>query len=183
MSNALATLVAQTQIAAKNEKAAAKPVKAANKGTAAKPRTTRKADAAKPVTDKKAANKAVAQTVAKFASDCKFQIMAGRRPTSGVSLHSYTQAWMDLTGMASGKAVPREIVAALASSAAVSYHKAQGNWADGKGGIALTAKGQNFFAARGKDSAMIDMFKAVMQTGKLADHKMYANHKDYVKAL
>lgn len=136
---------AQVTIAKKT----AKP--AAAKKAVAKPRTVRKAKAVAPV-------KAVA-----------FHIEDYARPKAGAPLFAFTAAWLTLTGMASGKPAIRADLVKIAGETAVTYHTKNGNFEKTDKGLAITAKGRAFFAARTVDPQLLEAYETVMTTGQDGD--------------
>lgn len=129
----------------------AKTAKAAAKTSPAKkaaPRTVRKAKVTAPV-------RAVA-----------FHIEDYARPKAGASLMAFTAAWMNLTGMIDGTPVVRADMVKIAGETAVTYHTKNGNFEKTDKGLAITAKGRAFFAAREIDPQLLAAYETVLMTGQ-----------------
>ena len=91
------------------------------------------------------------------------------RPSAGSALASYTAAWLTLSGMATGHAVPGAIVRQVAGDTAFAYHTKQGNFERTDEGVKLTDKGILHFLSRTKiqpDPEMVKAYEEVLSTGK-----------------
>ena len=96
-------------------------------------------------------------------------ITGAARPAAGSQLASYTAAWLSLSGMIDGKAVPAEVVRAVAGPTAFGYHTRNGNFERTDKGVILTAKGEAHFATRPKiqvDPEMLKAYEEILSTGK-----------------
>lgn len=119
--------------------------------------------ATKPASAKSTASKAKP----KAATGVNFSLMAGVRPTSGANLYAHTQAVLELTGMNKGKGASKSLLAMVMGETAVRYNMKEGKFeTNAKGDVVLTAGGAAQFAARNVDPANVELFKALLSTGK-----------------
>ncbi len=134
-------------------------VKAANKSAAVKaaPKAASKAKA-------KAAPVKVTRKVA-----VPFAVGQSCRPVAGAKLIAYTAAWMTVTGFIKGTALARADLVKIAGERAIAYHTLAGNFASGKDGLKLTAKGSSAFTSRTPDPQLVEAFTSVLKTGKPSD--------------
>lgn len=154
--------------------------------TIAKP--AKKTAAAKPAAAKKAPSKS--KTASKGAratvrTSAKITHAVGQscRPVAGAHLFAYTAAWLSLTGMDKGAAIPRAELVKIAGERAAAYHLKAGNLKAGKDGISVTAKGAAAFSARTVDPQIVDAYKGVLTTGKPSDvARVKAEHIVSLKA-
>lgn len=91
----------------------------------------------------------------------------GSRPSAGGMLFAYTEAWLELSGLKAGGAIPCAMVKAIAGNTALTYHKNNQNLELSSAGVTLTPKGKAFFAARIVETKHVEGFSAVMTTGKI----------------
>lgn len=136
------------------------------------------ARAAKPAAKKAAP--AVKRTVRKAPAKpaIKFLVADFARPTQGHALAGFTAAWMTLTGILKGAAVPRATLVRIAGETAINYHTRNGNFEKTEQGLKLSAKGVEFFAARGDQAPEIRAgFETIMTTGKLDERAPVKNAK------
>lgn len=101
-------------------------------------------------------------------------IKNGFRPSAGAALYAHTQAFLELSGMAEGKAVPRATVSKAIGDTATKYHVAQCNMEATPEGLTLTERGQVLFSTRSINPEMLKAFKGILTTGK-ADGTLIKN--------
>lgn len=73
---------------------------------------------------------------------------SGGRPTSGLPLFRFTEAWLMRNGLYAGREMLKADAVKIAGRSAISYHLREGNFVELNGRIALTAKGHAHFAKR-----------------------------------
>ncbi len=105
-------------------------------------------------------------------------VFDGARPHGGTELASYTVAWLALSGMDDGRAIPAEQVKKIAGKRAFSYHTGNGNWERTDSGVVLTEQGFMHFGniANGSginrnirpDPEMVKAYTETMQSGKVS---------------
>lgn len=147
------------------------------KTAAAKTVATRKASAkpaAKPATKTvaKAAPKAAAKakTAPKAKAPAIKVIIADyARPAAGNRLAAFTQAWLDLSGLAAGSAVQRATIVKVAGPRAVQYHTGNGNIESTPDGLKLTQKGYAAFSSRSVDPELLKAYTEALSEGKQSD--------------
>lgn len=157
----------QKQITKSTKAATAKPAAKATKPAAKK--APAKA-AAKGRTVRKAAPK---QTI-------NFIIEDFARPKAGQLLTSFTAAWLDMTGLNAGMAVPRTALIKIAGETAIAYHVKNGNFTKTENGLALSEKGQMAFASRDVDPQLQAAFVDVFTNGHVNDVANVKNAKAIV---
>ena len=139
-------------------------------------------DTSKPAAVKPAAIKAAPKAVTKAASKGKaapvkvarklgisHAVGQSCRPVAGSKLAAYTAAWMASTGFAKGASIARADLVKIAGERAIAYHTGAGNFASGKDGFKLTAKGNAVFSARSPDEQLVAAYTSVLKTGKPSD--------------
>lgn len=100
----------------------------------------------------------------------KYCIVDYARPKAGHALFAHTAAFLRLSGMDAGQAYPIAKAREVVGATAVKYHSSKGNFEPTAKGLALTAKGKAFFAARGEVSPeLLAAFTEVLTTGKPND--------------
>jgi hypothetical protein len=127
------------------------------------------------ITKVKPVPKAVAKTVIKHAhkpaagaEKLTHFIQDFARPKHGAALFAHTQVFLDLSGIAGGKAYPRSKAAQVIGSTAVKYHLSNTNLEATSEGLKLTDKGYMFFSARPTvDPELVKAFTDVLTTGHL----------------
>lgn len=123
-----------------------------------------KKNAAKPAT------KASAKATAKAAPQgIKYAVSDFARPQAGRALAAHTAAFLGLSGMATGDAVPRAFASKVIGARAVQYHTGNGNFEATPDGLKLTEKGEIFFMSRAIDPELLAAYESVMQSGAVND--------------
>ncbi len=148
--------------------------------TAAK--TNVKAAPKKPVT--KAATKPrvmrAAKTKVPAGAPAAYTLEDFARPQAGRNLFAFTQAWLEMTGLVIGTAIPKDVLQKVCGDTAVPYHIKKGNIEMTASGLILTEKGKLFFGERTAkneyDQSTVDVFKGIMQTGKADGVFVKAQH-------
>ena len=113
--------------------------------------------------------------VKKASSAVRFMLVAAARPGSGRALASYTAAWLALSGMDDGKAVPAKMVRALAGDTAYGYHTRAGNFEATADGVRLTESGEFHFSNLSTnrniraEPELVKAYADVLSTGKAND--------------
>lgn len=97
----------------------------------------------------KARTGAKPKAVKSSAGAIRFTIVQAARPGSGELLASYTAAWLSLSGMADGAAIPSKVVRAIAGDTAYAYHTRNGNFERTPEGVKLTDAGLMHFIGGG----------------------------------
>jgi hypothetical protein len=75
-------------------------------------------------------------------------VSSTERPTSGLALSRYTDAWIGRNGLYEGHEMSKAEAVAVAGRTAISYHLREGNFIEREGTIGLTAKGKSHFSKR-----------------------------------
>lgn len=120
----------------------------------------------------KAAPKTVAKPIHKHAAPAKLThfIQDFARPKHGNALFAHTQVFLDLSGIAGGKAYPRSKAVQVIGGTAVKYHIANTNFEATAEGIKMTDKGYMFFSSRPTvDPELVVAFTDVLGHGHLND--------------
>lgn len=89
-----------------------------------------------------------AQQVSLQAASTTPQQPAVDRPTSGYALFRFTEEWITRNGLYEGRDMSKGDAIKIAGRTAISYHLREGNFSEGSGRIALTAKGIAHFVIR-----------------------------------
>lgn len=155
------------QIAASNAAKAAS-AKAAAKAPAKKAAGPAKKNPAKAATapaKAPAKGKAKGKAAAQPQTGIKFAIADFARPAAGRALAAHTAAFLGLSGMGAGAAIPRALATKIIGARAVQYHTGNGNFAATAEGLKLTDKGELFFLSREIDPELLAAYESVMQTG------------------
>lgn len=120
-------------------------------------------------------------------SGVKFVITQAARPSAGTRLASYTEAWLQLSGVADGKAIPAQQAKLIMGDTAYGYHVRKGNFEKTTDGFKLTPQGEAHFAIGVNnrlirpEPEMVKAFIACMSTGK-PDGEMVKN-PDFIKPI
>lgn len=102
----------------------------------------------------------------KIQNAIKFAVADFARPRAGAALAAHTHAFLTLSGMADGSAVPAPMVRAIIGPRAVQYHKDNGNFTATDEGLILSEKGEFFFFQRGEaDPELVKAYTEVMTKG------------------
>lgn len=125
------------------------------------------ATVAKPASASKPAAKRTSSKPAPVKCEIKFAIQDFARPRAGATLVAHTAAFLELSGLADGKAMPKQQAARIIGARAVQYHTDNGNFEQTPEGLILTEKGVMFFISRAADLEMLAAFREVMTTGKV----------------
>jgi hypothetical protein len=96
-------------------------------------------------------------------------LVDGARPAAGGLLFSFTQAWLQASGLIAGGSIGRDKARKVAGSTAIAYHVKAGRFNDNKGALTLTPSGLSFFASRGADQSKVDMYMETLTKGKTSD--------------
>lgn len=106
----------------------------------------------------------------------KYAPVQAARPGSGTALASYTSAWLALSGMDDGRAVPVKVLKQIAGDTAVAYHTRNGNLEKTPDGVKLTEAGFAHFGNMGgqnrnirPDAEMVKGYAEMFTTGKGGD--------------
>lgn len=92
------------------------------------------------------------------------------RPKHGGALAAHTQVFLDLSGIAAGRAYPKAKAVQVIGSTAVKYHLGKENLEATTEGLKLTDKGYAFFSARDTvDPELVKAFTEVLTKGVLND--------------
>jgi hypothetical protein len=112
-----------------------------------------------------------------------YVVTGAARPSAGSALASYTAAWLQLSGMATGHVCPAATVRQVAGDTALAYHVKQGNMERTDKGIQLTEQGILHFLSRTKiqpDPEMVKAYEEVLSKGK--PNGMVKN-PEFIKAI
>lgn len=120
-----------------------------------------KKTAGKKVSPSKAAAPAAAKT------EIRFAVQDFARPRAGASLYAHTSAFLELSGMADGKPLPKAQASKIIGARAVQYHTANGNFEQTDKGLILTEKGEMFFISRATDLELLAAYRAFFTDGKV----------------
>lgn len=100
------------------------------------------------------------------------------RPAAGRRLFAFTAAWLELTGLNDGAHVEKKKLVKIAGETAISYHTKKGNFSVEKDGLALTAKGHNFFGDRKSkneyDPKIVEVYSEIMTSGQADGNEVKA---------
>lgn len=96
----------------------------------------------------------------------KFALSILARPQRGNALQAHTQAFLDLSGMIDGGAIPRAQAVSIIGATAVNYHTGNGNFEQSEHGLKLSEQGLIFFMTRSVDPELFAAYKEVMTTGQ-----------------
>lgn len=116
----------------------------------------------------KTAPKTVAKPIHKHAAPAKLThfIQDFARPKHGASLFAHTQVFLELSGIAGGKAYPKAKAVQVIGGTAVKYHLNNTNFEATTEGIKMTDKGYMFFSSRPTvDPELVKAFTEVLSTG------------------
>ena len=172
MTNAIASLVKQNAnaVAAHTEEK-----KAAKRPAAVKKASTKPASKAK----------TVASTKAAAVLAIKYRVVSNRA-ASGPLLWAHTAAWLELSGMLSGKSFSKKAAQNVAGNTAIAYHLQKGTFEQVGDKIKLTAGGKHHFKSmveQGKiDPEQKDAYIALMKTGK-TQAAVSVNNKAQIGAM
>lgn len=125
------------------------------------------ATVAKPASASKPAAKRTSSKPAPVQCAIKFAIQDFARPRAGAALIAHTAAFLELSGLADGRAMPKAQAARIIGARAVQYHTDNGNFQQTEKGLILTEKGELFFVSRNADAELMAAFREVMTTGKI----------------
>lgn len=92
--------------------------------------------------------------------------MAGR-PAAGAKLFAHTAAFLLMSGVIEGKPVSRTLARQVIGDTAINYHTKRGNFEKGADGLALTMKGEQYFAERDADMEAVNDYAEFFSTGKV----------------
>jgi hypothetical protein len=115
------------------------------------------------------ASSSAAKAPAKARKGLNYAITGAARPSAGSALASYTAAWLGLSGMIDGKAVPRATVTRVAGPTATAYHLKLGNFTATDEGLKLSEKGEAHFALRSKiqiDPEQLKSYETMLSNGQ-----------------
>lgn len=134
------------------------------------PQTTQATETAKPAKPAKGSRKDRKPQAAK-APKGKLAFCLMNRPAAGNGgglLAAHTSAFLALSGLADGKAVPKATMLRAWGQTAVNYHAANGRIEQTEEGYTLTEFGREFFTFRetGIDKEARAMFVDLLTTGK-----------------
>lgn len=127
------------------------------------------ASKAAPKAPKGKQTRAAAPAVVATRSAIKFAVVDFARPSAGNALAAHTQAFLDMSGLASGDAFPKAQATKIIGARAVQYHLGNGNFTQVEKGIKLTEKGELFFLSRNVDAELFAAYSTFFASGKVND--------------
>lgn len=122
---------------------------------------------AKPASASKPAAKRTASKPAPVKTEIRYAIQDFARPRAGAALIAHTAAFLELSGLSDGKALPKAQAVRIIGARAVQYHTDNGNFQQTPEGLKLTEKGEFFFISRAADPELMAAFREVFTTGKI----------------
>ena len=106
-------------------------------------------------------------TPAAVKTEIRFAVQDFARPRAGATLIAHTAAFLEMSGMADGKPMPKAQAAKIIGARAVQYHTGNGNFEQTDKGLMLTEKGEMFFMSRAADLELLAAFRAFFADGKV----------------
>lgn len=123
--------------------------------------------AAKAPAKGKAQRKAAPAVKAPAACAIRFAVVDFARPSAGAALAAHTQAFLDMSGIASGDAFPKAQATKIIGARAVQYHLGNGNFTQVEKGLKLSEKGELFFLSRNVDPELFAAYSAFFASGAI----------------
>lgn len=122
----------------------------------------------------------------KTSSGVKFVITQAARPSAGTRLASYTEAWLQLTGLADGGSIPAAQAKEIMGDTAYGYHTRKGNFEKTADGFKLTAQGESHFGI-GTNNRLIrpepEMVKAYTETMSKGSTNEQVKNPGFIKPI